>query len=341
MSEEQMTKLFQAFSQVDASTTRKYGGTGLGLVITQRLCRMMGGDVSVSSQPGKGSAFTIRIPADTRGRRADREPAVPEGAEAGGAAPVAPRPNTVLVIDDEVVPRDLMTRFLQKHGISVVAAASGEEGIRLAREIRPAAITLDLLMPHMDGWTVLNALKADPDTAEIPVIIVSIHDDKDLGFALGAVDYVTKPIDWERLLGLLRRYVADSRRTSVLVVEDEEGTRELILKMLEKDGWVADGAENGRAALERMREHTPGIILLDLMMPEMDGFEFVAEIRKKQDWWAIPVIVVTAKDLTAEDRKRLEGHVQKIIQKGACPVPDLLNEVRRFVGRTIAGSAGR
>ena len=334
MSEEQVAKLFRAFSQADASTTRKYGGTGLGLVITQRLCRMMGGDVDARSRPGQGSAFTIRIPADTRTLQIPRERPQPGGAK---AVPVVHGRHTVLVIDDEAVPRDLMARFLKKQGIDVVSAAGGEEGLRMAKEIQPAAITLDLIMPRMGGWTVLNALKADPATADIPVIIVSIHDDKDLGFALGAVDYVTKPIDWDRLLALLSRYVADNRKTSVLVVEDEQNTRELLIKMLEKDGWVVDGAANGRLALERMRAHTPGIILLDLMMPEMDGFEFVAEIRKKPDWWAIPVIVVTAKDLTSDDRRRLEGHVQQIIQKAACPIPDLLSEVRRFVGRTLSG----
>ncbi len=335
MTDEQMSRLFQAFSQADASTTRKFGGTGLGLAITRRFCQMMGGDVTVKSEMGQGSAFTMRVPADLRelASAKEKEREAEQGRE--GAAPAAHGPHTVLVIDDEAVPRDLMSRFLRKHGIDVVTATGGDEGLRLAKELHPGAITLDLIMPHMDGWAVLNALKTDPATADIPVIIVSIHDDKDLGFALGAVDYVTKPIDWGNLLSLLKKYVRGEQKTSVLVVEDEQKTRELMLRVLEKDGYIVDGAENGRVALERMQVHTPGLILLDLMMPEMDGFEFVSEIRKQKQWWAIPVVVVTAKDLTREDRRRLEGHVQKIIQKGACPIRDLLAEVRQFIDNVI------
>jgi GAF domain-containing protein/CheY-like chemotaxis protein/anti-sigma regulatory factor (Ser/Thr protein kinase) len=327
MTPEQLTRLFAAFSQADAATTRKYGGTGLGLALSRRLCRMMGGDVTVESEAGRGSTFTIRLPAH-----------VAEAAEEPGApGPLAdhmpPGVGTVLVIDDEATVRDLMQRFLIKEGFRVVTAASGEEGLRWARELRPDAITLDVMMPGMDGWAVLSALKADPDVADIPVIMLTIVDDRNLGYALGASDYLTKPIDRERLVTVLKQHRRDR---PVLVVDDDAEVRQLLRRMLESEGFAVVEAENGRVALERLRGESPSLILLDLMMPEMDGFEFVAELRRHEGWRAIPVVVITARDLSRDDRERLNGHVEKILQKGTYDRDQLLVEVRELVASSVA-----
>jgi len=327
MTPEQLTRLFGAFSQADAATTRKYGGTGLGLALSRRLCRMMGGDVTVESEAGRGSVFTIRLPARVA-EAADEPVAPPPIAEHG-----PPGVGTVLVIDDEAAVRDLMQRFLGKEGFRVVAAASGEEGLRWARELRPDAITLDVMMPGMDGWAVLSALKAGPDVAEIPVIMLTIVDDKNLGYALGASDYLTKPIDRERLVTVLRQHRRDR---PVLVVDDDAEVRQLLRRMLESEGFAVMKAENGRVALERLRGEAPSLILLDLMMPEMDGFEFVAELRRHESWHTIPVVVITARDLSRDDRDRLNGHVEKVLQKGAYDRDQLLAEVRELVASSVA-----
>jgi GAF domain-containing protein/CheY-like chemotaxis protein len=326
MTSEQLERLFEAFSQADAATTRKYGGTGLGLALSRRLCRMMGGDLTVASESGRGSTFTIRLPAVV----AEAVEAAPPTAPPGRATPAV---GTVLVIDDEAAIRDLMQRYLAKEGFRVVAAAGGEEGLRLARELRPDAITLDVMMPGLDGWTVLAALKADPTVADIPVIMLTIVDDKNLGYALGAADYLTKPIERDRLLAVLRSHRRDH---PVLVVDDDVTLRQLLWRMLEPEGYTVVEAENGRVALERLRSVSPSVVLLDLMMPEMDGFEFVAEFRRHDAWRAIPIVVITARDLSREDREQLNGHVQKILQKGAHGRDQLLAEVRELVAASVA-----
>ncbi|HKW91815.1 MAG TPA: GAF domain-containing protein [Methylomirabilota bacterium] len=328
MTPEQLTRLFEAFSQADAATTRKYGGTGLGLALSRRLCRIMGGDITVESEAGRGSTFTIRLPALVK--EAVEEPAATAGATAG---PVPSGIGTVLVIDDEAAVRDLMQRFLTREGFRVVTAAGGEEGLRQARALHPDAITLDVMMPGMDGWAVLSALKADAAVAGIPVIMLTIVDDRNLGYALGASDYLTKPIDRERLMTVLGKYRRD---LPVLVVDDDPAVRQLFRRMLEAAGYAVMEAENGRVALERLRESPPSVILLDLMMPEMDGFEVVTELRRHDAWRAIPIIVVTARDLSAEDRERLNGHVQRILQKGTHGRDRLLGEVRELVAASVA-----
>ncbi len=332
MTPQQLEKLFQPFTQADASTTRKFGGTGLGLTITRRFCRMMQGDVTVASEYGKETTFTIRLPAKVS------KTAIPE------TTPETPSPQitangggVVLVIDDDASVRSLLSRFLGKEGFRVKTANGGEEGLRLARDLRPDAITLDVMMPGMDGWAVLTALKADPELALIPVIMLTIVDDKTLGYTLGASEYLTKPVDRERLCSVLQKYCTSdgSSLGRVLVVEDDGPTRELLRRLLERDGWVVGEAENGRVALESILETLPSVILLDLMMPEMDGFEFLHELRKNDSWHAIPVIVITAKDLTANDRIRLNGSVMTILRKGTYTRSEILSELRDLVGTSI------
>ena len=327
MTPEQMGRLFEDFSQADASVTRKFGGTGLGLSLSRRLARMMGGDITVESEAGVGSTFTLRIPATV----AERSP------EAATIAPVAEGARTVLVIDDEATVRDLMQRFLAKEGYRVVAASSGEEGLRLARELGPDAITLDVMMPGMDGWAVLAALKADARTADIPVVMLTIIDNQNLGYALGAADYLMKPIDRERLVEALAKFRRD---LPVLIVDDDPVLRELLRRILEKDGYAVVEAGNGREALERLEELSPGLILLDLMMPETDGFELAEVLRAHESWRTIPILVITAKELTAEDRRRLNGSVQRILQKGAATRDALLREVGEFVAASMAKREG-
>jgi signal transduction histidine kinase/CheY-like chemotaxis protein len=327
MTEEQMGRLFQAFAQADVSTTRKYGGTGLGLTITRRFCEMMGGSIDVRSEHGKGSIFTICLPA----LLADQKPDVPAVRESISVPDRGEDRCAVLVIDDDPMVCEMIQRFLGDDGFCVVTANTGDEGLALARNLKPCAITLDVIMPSMDGWAVLSALKNDPDLADIPVIMMTIVDDKNMGYALGAADYLVKPLSRERLRTVLERYRRNGGDKRVLLVEDDAPTRDVTRRMLEKEGWFVSAAENGRVGLEQVAKSTPELILLDLMMPEMDGFQFVLELEKHEEWRSIPILVVTAKDLTQEDRLRLSGHVERIMQKGAYRRDDLLKNVRELV----------
>ncbi len=336
LTEEQLGRLFQAFTQADASTSRKYGGTGLGLVISRRFCQMMGGDITVRSEYGKGSVFTVRVPRKVeKDQPPPSSPPPPAAEEARAAGPAAPPPAslpqaTVLVIDDDQNACDLMARGLAREGFLVHTATNGEAGLRLARELRPDVITLDVLMPGMDGWAVLKKLKSDPEVSGIPVVMITMVDDKEMGHALGAADFLPKPIDRERLVATLRRYRCRHPPCSLLVIEDDAVTRELMRRTLEGDGWTVAEAENGRIGLEAVARALPELILLDLMMPEMDGFEFIAELRKNEAWRRIPVIVVTAKDITPEEVLRLNGHVKKIVQKGGLSREELAREIRNL-----------
>jgi signal transduction histidine kinase/DNA-binding response OmpR family regulator len=333
---EQMANLFQPFTQADASTTRQYGGTGLGLAITKRFCQMMGGDITVESELGKGSTFCITLPAAVNDPRVQPARSVQASSEVLSAGV-----GEVLVIDDDPTVRELLQRSLTKEGIRVVCAAGGEEGLRLAKELHPTAITLDVMMPGMDGWAVLTALKADAELADIPVIMLTIVSDKNLGYALGAADYLTKPVDRDRLAAILQKYRGEAPSRLVLVVEDDAAAREILQRTLEKEGWAVTTAEDGRVALRRVAEQRPALILLDLMMPEMDGFQVVEALREREAWRPIPIIVVTAKNLTAEDHLRLNGYVDKILQKGAYSREALLAEIRDLVTACIARQVNR
>jgi CheY-like chemotaxis protein/anti-sigma regulatory factor (Ser/Thr protein kinase) len=321
MTPEQTAKLFQSFTQADASISRQFGGTGLGLAISQHFCHMMGGQIRVESEPGRGTTFFVELPVRVVEKRPEtKTPAktsAPETENDGVAR--------VLVIDDDESVHDLIRRSLDKQEFRVISAATGGEGLRLAREIRPDAITLDVMMPGTDGWTVLSELKSDPETAKIPVVMVTIVDDRNLGYSLGASDYFTKPIDRERLVTTISKLCG--LRGLVLVVDDDPETRDMLERSLAGHGWEVRLAENGRMALENMRERAPDAILLDLMMPEMDGFAFLEELRAHPGWKSIPVIVITSKDLTETDRLALTGEVVRILQKGPSTREELLREL--------------
>jgi adenylate cyclase len=334
MTEEQLGRLFEAFSQADASTTKKYGGTGLGLAITRHFCQLLGGEVTVRSRPGEGSTFTVtfpdRISTPTQLKRAD----VPIQSGELDDAP------TVLVVDDDPAARDLLTANLKSTGYRLVQAANGEEALSLARTIRPDAITLDVIMPKPDGWEVLSALKADANLRDIPVIIVTVLSDRGIGLSLGAVDVLTKPVDRARLIALIHSLLR--RDGPVLVVEDDAGAREMIRQTIEKMGLSVAEAVDGRRALAWLDDHpAPAMILLDLIMPEMDGFEVLDALAAHPQWREIPVIVITAKQLTVAERERLLRQAQKVIAKGTASRLDIAAAISAAVRRRPARAAAR
>jgi signal transduction histidine kinase/CheY-like chemotaxis protein len=326
MTDRQRQKLFQAFTQADASTTRKYGGTGLGLVITKRFTEMMGGSIQVESLFGQGTTFKIRLPAevviDTPAHMKTDSFETSETSRQG----------KILIIDDDPVVRDLFTNYLSKQGYQVATAGSGDEGLTLARKLRPDAITLDVMMPGMDGWMVLSALKTDPALTEIPVIMASMIEDKHLGYSLGVTDYLMKPVAREQLTAVLNKYnIKNKLLHHVMVLDDDPTTQQMLETMLKKAGLQVSIAENGRVGLERVSEKQPDLILLDLMMPEMDGFEFLIHLRKREDWCNIPVIVLTAKDITNKEREQLNSSAQLVYQKCAYNKKNLLTEIRELL----------
>jgi CheY-like chemotaxis protein/nitrogen-specific signal transduction histidine kinase len=306
---DKLEHVFGEFSQASDETSRDFGGTGLGLTITRRFCEMMGGEIRVDSKLGEGSTFTIRLPLEVSSAEEEREPA---------PVAVSPQPDserTVLVIDDDPTALDLLGRTLQGAGLRVVTASEGREALRLAHSLVPAAITLDVRMPGMDGWQVLEELKRDPVTRHIPVIMVTMTDDRGLGVSLGATEFLTKPVRRDQLVQLLDRHTGEGTLPRALVVDDLEENRTLLRRALENEGWHVREAENGREALARIDEEAPSLILLDLMMPVMDGFEFVVEMRKRGMKPEIPIVVVTAKNLTEEDRSRLNGGIVGLIER--------------------------
>lgn len=335
MTPEQLEHIFEAFAQADSSTTRKFGGTGLGLSITRHFVQMMGGEITVTSTVGEGSTFTIALPRHVQPLQT--VPAVAIAADDEDQSTSAPPTSqadqpVILVIDDEPSARDLLRRMLEKEGYQVVTAAGGAEGLQRAQELRPALITLDLMMPQIDGWAVLTALKEDPDLATIPVVMVSMVEGRSLSYALGAADYLHKPIDRDQLRRVLDRYTHPHRQQQALIVEDDPVNRDLLRQLLEREDWQVVEAEQGQQALAELEQMSelPDLILLDLMMPEMDGFAFVEALQAEERWRQLPVIVVTAKDLTEEDRQRLQGRVSQVIAKGNLAIEQLLSELHQW-----------
>lgn len=329
MTEEQMSHLFQPFVQADSSTTRQYGGTGLGLAISRSFMNMLGGDISVESKPGEGSIFTCWLPTictnQTEFRAIDAD-GTPYTEWKSSQSP------KILLIDDEPFNYDLLKRYVEKENWTIAFASNGQTGLKLARELKPQVICLDILMPSMDGWRVLESIKSDPELNHIPVIIWSMTNDKQLGYALGASEFLVKPVSRDALVHVIDKYVTNLAGKAVLVIEDDEPTSELMARLLLKEGYEVTCARNGKLALDCVEEETPELILLDLMMPEMDGFQFVAELRKHDKWRHIPVVVVTAKTITAADLLMLGGSVSGIVEKGSVDYTALLARINDLIG---------
>jgi CheY-like chemotaxis protein len=294
---------------------------------------MMGGEIEVSSEPGQGSVFTVRLPVVVDGARPVMDTAFVQRQRRLGQP--LPGTSTILVIDDDPTVQDLMSRYLTKEGFHVLVASGGREGLQIAKEAKPDLITLDVLMAEMDGWAVLSALKADPTTEDIPVVVLTMFDDKEMGFALGASDYMTKPVERERLVAILRKHSHGKLPCHVLVVEDEPSIRHMVRRFLEREGWTVREAENGEEAINAVRESEPGIILLDLMMPVLNGFGFLRELRKNKSWRRIPVVIMTAKDLTLDEQAELRGNVELVLQKGLYTRERLLEEVSELVRHSL------
>lgn len=338
---EHMERIFAEFTQADASTTRRYGGTGLGLPISRRLCMMMGGDIQVKSQEGKGSKFTLMLPS---GIEADS--AVQSIEQSGVAVPsarvrnslhpaktVVPRSfrSIVLVIDDDAVTLELMMTFLRKEGFDLVITEDIDAGVQKARELQPAVIIMNLAI-RLDGWAVMETLQSFDELRDIPIIVFSPEDEREKCFALGASECLVKPLDWDHVIALLDKYKVPRLPPSILLVEDDMNNREMMSRILGKEGWSVILAGNGNIALERLREAIPRLILLDLRLPEMDGFELVSEIRRHDEWCSIPIVVLTAKELSAEERSGLSSVASVILQKGNYTRDELVREVRKFIG---------
>jgi signal transduction histidine kinase/CheY-like chemotaxis protein len=321
MTPEQVVGLFKPFSQADASTTRYFGGTGLGLAITQHFCRMLGGDVNVESEYGKGSTFTITLPVVCP--KAVPEVPLPAAEQSANG--------TVLVVDDERAARDVLGSALTQEGYRVVTATGGQDGLRLARHEKPDAIILDVIMPDLDGWTVLRSLKADADLCKIPVILVTVLGDRDMGIALGAAEHLTKPVDPKELLRLLARVQWSARTPDVLIVDDDRATRDVLRRALVKEGWMVREAANGAEGLDQLTKAKPAVMLLDLIMPEMDGFEVMREMRLNPVWRDIHVVIVTSKDLSRDELEWLRGHAMDVFQKGAYGRAELITAVRGMI----------
>jgi len=323
MSENQQQRIFAEFTQGDASTTRRFGGTGLGLTLTRRFTEMLGGSISVKSTRGVGSVFTLELP--------DLAMSPERGAVlAAKAAKMKPGGRIVLAVDDDPDVLELVTRILERDGFQVAAALDGTQALELAERLQPCAILLDVVLPGMSGWEVLTRLKAHPTLHPIPVLMLSTIDDRTRGLSLGAHEYLVKPVERAKLVEQVTRLHRADVGSDVLVVDDDYATRRLLRRYLQRDGWTVRTAANGEEALDRVRTQQPGLILLDLMMPVMDGLTFLQHLRDEGRWDDVPVVVTTAKDLTREDRERLDHSVTKVLSKHAHSMDQILTEVREL-----------
>ncbi len=331
MTPEQIGRLFQAFTQADSSTTRHFGGTGLGLTITKHFATMLGGTIEVTSTPGQGSTFSMILP--------DQPLALPEvevdaGAEGTGLGASG---LTVLVVDDDPSVHDVLAATLGKEGYQLLHAKDGQEALEIVRKAHPDLVTLDVMMPRIDGWSVLGYIKSDPALAHIPVIMLTIVDDRTLGYSLGASEFMTKPIDRTRLIELVRHFTGQDKGGLVLIVDDDPEVRDLVRSAVEGVGLKTAEAVNGRVALDWLDHNAlPSLILLDLMMPEMDGFAFLEKIRDDEELREVPVVVLTAKELTDGERAFLAERTILVLSKSAQPIASLGTALSAIASRRPA-----
>jgi CheY-like chemotaxis protein/two-component sensor histidine kinase len=331
--DQDMTRLFEPFQQVDSGADRRQQGTGLGLALTRRFARLHGGDVRLESQLGKGSVFTITLPLHAH-RESAEGLSVPVTVEGGD-----PKRPLVLIVEDNSAAIELLSRNLDRGGFRTVVARTGTEAIEAARRLQPVAITLDILLPELDGWEVLTRLKHDPATSSIPVVVVSVVDNPELGMALGALNYFVKPIDGVAFLNSLSRFnfspALGRQEFRVLVVDDEPGNRDLLVGILEPAGFTVVVASGGREAIELAIERVPDLILLDLIMPDVTGFDVVEALRANPATHDTPIMVLTAKDLTEADKKQLNGQVSTILNRRSTGASDLLGLLRQVAATGV------
>ncbi|HMG99781.1 MAG TPA: response regulator [Terriglobales bacterium] len=339
---EDQQMIFEEFRQAGETTRGVKEGTGLGLAITRRLVERQGGTIRVASDLGKGSCFSFTLP---RGRVVPQvEPAILSAHDNGTDVRARPGKALILVVDDESPARELLASYLETEGYEVASAASGVEVIEKARQLRPSAITLDILMPGGSGFETLFQLKNTPDVAHIPVIVVSVVDQKQMGFTLGAAEYLVKPVQKSALLDAVRKHVRPQGETSnnILVVDDDRETLDLVSNILSSSGYTPHLASSGKDAFRLLSEVHVDAILLDLVMPEMDGFEVLSKIKENPSLGVIPVFVVTAKDLTNEEMKLLQRESCALFRKDGRWKMELLAEVRKAIGQSnLARSAGQ
>jgi CheY-like chemotaxis protein len=328
MSPEQLTRLFQAFSQADASTTSKYGGTGLGLAISKQFAQMMQGDITVQSTAGQGSTFTIRLPATVEIKKPK---VVNQASHRLTRSPFIEKRPKILVIDDDKDIRVVISEILDQSGYEVFTAGSGQQGLDLAVQMIPNLIILDIMMPGMDGWSVLTKLQNKPALADVPVIILSGASGLEMAMSLGAAAVLAKPIDANQLTAEIAAQLAPLPPSFILLVEDDADSRTLITRLLDGEGWSSRSAINGNAALRIMKLGTPAMIILDLKMSGMNGFELLEVIGKNPEWKKIPVVVVTSMDLTTDMRDYLAPRTVGILHKGRFSREDLIGSIRRSI----------
>ena len=333
ISEEDLPRIFQEFQQLESGPDRHQQGTGLGLALTRRFAELHGGSIEVRSKPDGGSTFTLMLPFEAKPTLVALDDGeVPSLDDADGLP-------LVLVVEDDQQSAVLMVRNLARGGYRAEVVRSGTEALEKARALRPVAITLDILLPDLDGWELLNTLKEDEDTREIPVLVVTVVDEPELGRALGAHDYFVKPVDSRALLSRLDHYTFTSKvrenRVTVLAVDDEPSNVERIAALLEPVGFSVLKAYGGAGAIEMARAQLPDLILLDLMMPEVNGFDVVSELKSDPKTSEIPILIVTAKDLDARDKHQLNGQVAAVLQKGSTAGVELLAWLRQLLGERI------
>ncbi len=341
MSPVEINNIFYAFTQADTSSIRKYGGTGLGLTISRYFCQLMGGDLNAKSEMDKGSIFTARFPlVQCDDETIARSQAPNVLSDQANHSDQTNQRKTVLVIDDDAEMRDMMKRHLTKNGFDVQVAETGEKGLEMAQSLSPDLITLDVLMPSMDGWSVLTSLKSDPKTSDIPVVMITISDGKKTAHTLGASEFLLKPVDHNKLIEVLNKFIHDHSSGSIMVVEDNTTLRQILNHHLTKEGWNVILVKNGREAIDKLKSiNKLALILLDLIMPEMDGFQLIKELQNHDQWQSIPIVVLTEKNLTPEDSERLDGNVNKIFMKSTYSENDLLNVVHNLVHSQLKRSS--
>ncbi|OLB96246.1 MAG: hypothetical protein AUI15_14435 [Actinobacteria bacterium 13_2_20CM_2_66_6] len=318
---------------MDSGPGRQQEGTGLGLALTKRFAELHGGSVSVDSVLGQGSTFTIRLPLEVEGGTTQTpSEVVPQHREAADSM----RP-LVLVVDDNPGAAEILARHLDTGGFRMELARTGTDALRMARRLQPAAITLDILLPEIDGWEVLSRLQADEATQNIPVLVVSVVDKPALGRTLGAIDYFVKPVDGKALLSRLGQYTFTSKvkdeTVRVLVIDDERANLDLMETMLTPAGFGVLRANGGQEGIDMAKSQLPNLILLDLMMPEVTGFDVVEALRAEEVTRSIPIMVLTAKGLTDDDKQALNGQVAAIFQRDSVAGTELTDWLKRIVAR--------